>query len=213
MMKYALLLIDIQNDFCPGGALGVIEGDRIIPGLNGLMAKYRNHLARIVATQDWHPADHVSFAQTHGLPLLFRIEVAGRLQTLWPAHCVAGTPGADLHPSLERRHVDLILRKGQRPDLDSYSAFLENDQQTATGLEGYLKSLGIGALFVAGLALDYCVLNTALDAVRLDFATTVIEDLTRAVDNSAPALELTRQRLRQGGVYLTQSRELAGMFS
>ena len=175
----ALLVIDMQLDFLPGGALAVAEGDTILPGINALATRFDH----VVLTQDWHPRNHISFASTHGLhPFTDTIQASYGPQHLWPDHCIQGTHGANLHPDLSIPHAELILRKGFRKDIDSYSAFTENDQQTPTGLAGYLRERGLTRLFFTGVAYDFCVGFSALAAARLGFESIVIEDLTRAVN-------------------------------
>ncbi len=175
----ALIVVDMQNDFCPGGALEVPEGDRIVAGINALM---REHAA-VILTQDWHPADHLSFASQHpGSVPYDMVEMPYGPQVLWPDHCVQGTRGAAFHPDLEVDRAELILRKGFRRGVDSYSAFFENDHQTPTGLEGYLHARGLSKLTFVGLAYDFCVHYSALDAAVLGFETEVREELTRAID-------------------------------
>ena len=175
----ALLLIDLQPDFMPGGALAVAGGDAILPGINALAQRFEH----VVLTQDWHPPQHISFASTHeGQQEFSQINVAYGPQMLWPEHCLQYTAGAALHPLLDVPHAELILRKGFRRQIDSYSAFLENDHLTPTGLAGYLRDRGITTLYLAGLAYDYCVRYSALDGQKLGFDTRVITDLTRAVN-------------------------------
>lgn len=176
----ALLVIDMQNDFVsPTGALSVPGGEQIIPGINALAARFPH----VILTQDWHPVHHISFASTHGLnPFTDTIEAPYGTQTLWPDHCIQGTPGAALHPALDIPQAELILRKGFRRDIDSYSAFTENDHATTTGLAAYLKARGLNRLFFCGLAYDFCVGYSAIDAVQHGFTAIVLEDLTRAVD-------------------------------
>ena len=175
---HALIVIDVQNDFCPGGALAVAGGDAIVPGINALMEDF----SAVILTQDWHPAGHLSFASSHPGRAPFDLtDMPYGPQVLWPDHCIQGTPGAAFHPGL-RTCADLILRKGFRRGIDSYSAFFENDRTTPTGLEGYLRSRGLSELTLAGLATDYCVAYSALDAARLGFAVTVRTDLCRAID-------------------------------
>lgn len=178
-MTQALIVIDVQNDFCPGGALAVPEGDQIVPGINALMSD----AAVVVLTQDWHPADHRSFASQHpdGQPFGLTQMPYGP-QVLWPDHCVQGTEGAAFHPDLNTDRADLIIRKGFRPQIDSYSAFFENDQTTPTGLEGYLRTRGVTRLTMVGLATDFCVSFSAQDAARLGFEVQVRLDLCRAID-------------------------------
>ena len=175
----ALLVIDMQLNFLPGGALAVADGDSILPGINVLAARFDH----VLLTQDWHPRGHISFASTHGLqPFTDTIEAPYGTQTLWPDHCIQGTRGAELHPNLSIPHAELILRKGFRKDIDSYSAFTENDRVTTTGLAAYLQARGLTRLFFAGLAYDFCVGFSALAAAGLGFESLVIEDLTRAVN-------------------------------
>lgn len=175
----ALIVIDVQNDFCPGGALAVAEGDAIVPRINALLADFPVK----VLTQDWHPADHASFAANHpGAAAFSEVDMPYGRQVLWPSHCVQGTPGAAFHPMLATDAADLILRKGFRAAIDSYSAFFENDRTTPTGLEGYLRSRGVTRLTLCGLATDYCVAFSALDAARLGFAVTVLTGACRAID-------------------------------
>ena len=177
-MPNALIVIDVQNDFCPGGALAVPEGDVIVPGINALMADYET----VILTQDWHPAGHSSFASSHdGKNPYGIIDMAYGPQVLWPDHCIQGTEGAAFHSGL-RVDADLIIRKGFRAGIDSYSAFFENDQVTPTGLEGYLRTRGITGLTMVGLATDFCVHFSAVDAARLGFDVTVRMDLCRAID-------------------------------
>jgi nicotinamidase/pyrazinamidase len=174
-----LIIVDAQNDFCHGGALAVPEGDAIIPVVNRLAAG-SDH---VVLTQDWHPPGHLSFAGTHAGRRPFEtIEVAYGPQTLWPDHCVQGTPGADFHPALEVPHAELILRKGFHPGIDSYSAFRENDRRTLTGLAAYLRERGFESVILCGLATDYCVLYSALDAREAGFAVDVALDACRGID-------------------------------
>jgi nicotinamidase/pyrazinamidase len=182
----ALLVIDMQLDFLParnglGGALAVQRGDEIIPGINALAARFDH----VILTQDWHPRGHISFASTHGLqPFTDTVQAPYGTQHLWPDHCLQGTPGADFPPDLDIPHAELILRKGFRRHIDSYSAFTENDGTTTTGLAAYLLARGLQRLFFTGLAYDYCVGFSALAASRLGFESIVIEDLTRGI---APA--------------------------
>jgi len=174
----ALLVIDMQLDFLPGGALAVTDGDAIIPGINSLAARFDH----VILTQDWHPRGHISFASTHNLkPFSDTIDAPYGKQTLWPDHCIQGTPGAQLHPGLDIPHTELILRKGFRQNIDSYSAFTENDGLTPTGLAGYLRERNLTRLFFTGLAFDFCVGFSALAAAKLGFDSIVIDDLTRAV--------------------------------
>lgn len=179
-----LLVIDLQRDFCPadehgvGGALAVPGGDEIVPGINRLASSFEH----VILTQDWHPAGHISFASSHpGCAPYEQIQVAYGVQTLWPDHCVQHSPGAALHPALDIPHAELILRKGFRREIDSYSAFVEDDHRTPTGLAGYLRERGLTRLFLCGLAYDFCVRYSALDGKRLGFQVLVVEDATRPV--------------------------------
>ena len=177
-MSKALIVIDVQNDFCPGGALAVPGGDEIVGGINDLMADFD----AVVLTQDWHPAGHSSFASSHeGQDPMSVIEMPYGPQVLWPDHCIQLSGGASFHSGL-RVDGDLIIRKGFNPAIDSYSAFFENDHVTPTGLEGYLRTRGLTELTMVGLALDFCVNYSAVDAAKLGFDVTVIESLTRAID-------------------------------
>lgn len=196
----ALIVIDVQNDFCPGGALAVSGGDEIISRINGLMAEFQT----VVLTQDWHPANHSSFADNHpGAEPFSLIEMPYGPQVLWPAHCIQGSEGAELHWTLRTDPAQLIVRKGFRPEVDSYSAFFENDHVTPTGLEGYLRSRGVTSLTLVGLATDYCVAFSALDAARLGFAVTVLEGATRAIDLNG-SLDDARDKMRAAGVALEE---------
>ena len=174
----ALIVVDVQNDFCPGGALAVAGGDQIVAQINNVMADYD----AVILTQDWHPAGHSSFASSHEAEVFSNIAMPYGPQVLWPDHCVQGSFGAAFHKDLVTDRADLILRKGYRPGIDSYSAFFENDRSTATGLEGYLKSREILDVTLVGLATDYCVAYSALDAARLGFAVSVDTGLCRAID-------------------------------
>jgi nicotinamidase/pyrazinamidase len=179
MSDACLVVVDVQNDFIPGGALAVPKGDEVVPVINRLAARFEN----VVLTQDWHPRRHASFASAHpGRKPFETIELAYGLQVLWPDHCVQGTSGAAFHPDLDVTKAQVVIRKGHHHDIDSYSAFLEADRKTTTGLAGYLKERGLRRLFVCGLATDFCVAWTALDARAAGFDTTVIEDASRAID-------------------------------
>jgi len=197
----AFVAIDVQNDFCPGGALAVAEGDKVVSVINALMPRFPVK----VLTQDWHPKDHFSFASNRkgGMPF-GTVEAPYGIQVLWPDHCVQGTEGAAFHVDLNTDCADLILRKGYRPHIDSYSAFFENDHTTPTGLEGYLRERGIGKLVIAGLATDFCVRFSAVDAARLGFDVTVLEDGCRAIDMDG-SLAAARDEMQDHGVILTRS--------
>lgn len=179
MPDTALLLIDVQNDFCPGGALAVDEGDAIVPVINAMQARFD----LVVATQDWHPAGHSSFAASHpGAPPYSMTEMPYGPQVLWPTHCVQGSEGAAFHPDLDLDPVALVVRKGMNPRIDSYSAFFENDRTTPTGLAGYLREQGVTALVLAGLATDFCVRYSAVDARKLGFEVMLAADACRGID-------------------------------
>jgi len=201
----ALLVVDVQNDFCDGGALPVPGGQDVVPVINRIAGVFQN----MIATQDWHPRDHFSFASNHPGRVPFEtIEGAHGEQVLWPDHCVEGSMGAAFHPHLQLHTAELILRKGFHKTIDSYSAFRENDRLTRTGLTGYLRERGLSRLFVAGLAYDYCVRYSAIDSMRAGFETYVVEDACRAigVGNSVAA---TNYDFSEAGVRLITSAMLA----
>ncbi|KIC32095.1 bifunctional nicotinamidase/pyrazinamidase [Leisingera sp. ANG-S5] len=196
-MTQALIVVDVQNDFCPGGALAVPGGDEVAAPINAMMDRFD----AVILTQDWHPAGHSSFASSHpGKAPFDTTEMPYGPQVLWPDHCVQGTEGAAFHKDL-RTDGDLIIRKGFRPVIDSYSGFFENDQTTPTGLEGYLRSRGITDLTLAGLATDFCVAFTALDAARLGFGVTVQLSACRAIDLDG-SLKAALAQMEQAGVKL-----------
>lgn len=174
----ALIVIDVQNDFCPGGALAVPWGDEVVGVCNRLIEQFDH----VILTQDWHPAGHTSFASTHRKSPYDTVELDYGTQVLWPDHCVQGTPGAEFHVSLNASAASLVVRKGQNPQIDSYSALFENDRKTATGLEAALRERGVSRILLAGLATDFCVRHTAIDARRAGFAVTVLEDGVRGID-------------------------------
>jgi nicotinamidase/pyrazinamidase len=191
-----LLVVDVQNDFCPGGRLAVPSGHEVVPGIN----RTARHFKHVVLTQDWHPAGHQSFASTHpGKQPFESIEVAYGPQILWPDHCVQGTPGAQFRDDLRIPHAALVLRKGFRPAIDSYSAFYENDRKTHTGLAGYLRERGLARVFVSGLAFDFCVRYSAEDGKREGFDVLVIEDACRGID-VAGSMDATRRSFRELGI-------------
>lgn len=199
-----LLVIDVQNDFCPAGALAVADGDAVIEPIH----RAAQHFQHIILTQDWHPPDHHSFASAHlGKKPFEQIELGYGVQTLWPDHCVQGTLGADFHPALQLTRAELILRKGFRPGIDSYSAFFENDHTTTTGLAGYLRERGITRIFLAGLAYDYCVGYSALDARRLGLPAIVLRDACRAIDMKGSVAEIERE-FESAGVELMNTADL-----
>lgn len=198
-MKDVLLIIDVQNDFCPGGKLAVNGGHDVVPVINRL-AKDFDH---VVLTQDWHPANHSSFASQHkGHAPFTQIVMPYGPQTLWPDHCIINSEGADLHPKLDVPKAELIIRKGFRTAIDSYSAFFENDHATPTGLGGYLRERGFTSVTLVGLAFDYCVRYSAEDAKSLGFGVTVVEHATRAIDLGGTA-DATRRSFAERGIALT----------
>ena len=210
MSRSALILVDVQNDFCPGGKLGIENADQVVKPLNRLSSLFAERSRPVVASQDWHPEDHVSFASSHQNKkpgdILDSAEIKG--QVLWPNHCVQGTKGADFHAELDLRPVNLIVRKGYRSALDSYSAFFENDRKTSTGLDAYLKSFSIDTLVLGGLATDYCVLYSALDAAALGYKTVIAADAVMAVNIPQGSGERALELLREAGVIITESSEI-----
>jgi nicotinamidase/pyrazinamidase len=200
-----LVAIDVQNDFCPGGALAVTDGHEVIPAINVLARRFRHY----IATQDWHVPGHHSFASTHdGKEPFGSVELHYGTQTLWPDHCIQGTGGASFHPDLDLTTVELIIRKGFREHIDSYSAFFENDRKTTTGLSGYLRERGLKRLFFTGLATDYCVAYSAIDAARMGFRSCVVMDACRAIDLGG-SLDTARKAMQEAGVEFLQSSQLA----
>jgi len=198
MVDRALIVVDVQNDFCPGGALAVADGDAVVPVINEMIAGFDH----VVLTQDWHPAGHSSFASSHsGKAPFTTVAMPYGEQTLWPDHCVQGTAGAEFHPGLVWQKAELVVRKGFRPAIDSYSTFFENDRTTPTGLAGYLKERGIRKLTLAGLATDFCVAFSALDAVAHGFEVTVAMEGCRAIDLDGSLAAMTA-RMRDAGVRL-----------
>ena len=195
-MKTALLVIDVQNDFCPAGALGVAGGNEIIPYINEEMVKYDC----VVLTQDWHPKGHSSFATSHeGKNPLELIKMPYGDQVLWPDHCVQGSKGAEFHPDLNIEQANAIIRKGSNPFIDSYSAFFENDRKTSTGLDGYLKSLEIEKINLVGLATDFCVNYSAQDAANLGYKVSILEKMCRAIDLNG-SLAAAKSEMQDCGV-------------
>lgn len=194
-MRKALLVVDIQNDFLPGGALGVQHGDQVVPVINKVSSRFEN----IIVTQDWHPDDHVSFAQHHpGRQPFETILLDYGEQTLWPSHCVQATRGAELAQDLDYRRAQLIIRKGHHRMIDSYSTFLEADRQTQTGLDGYLRSRGIDHLVIGGLATDFCVLWSVLDALTYGYKVDVLEDACRGIDLEGSVARAWKKMLAAG---------------
>lgn len=195
----ALIVIDVQNDFCPGGLLAVADGDAIIPRINALMGNF----AVRVLTQDWHPADHSSFAANHlGAAEYSMVDMPYGPQVLWPVHCVQGSVGAQFHAGLQTDPADLVIRKGFRSAIDSYSAFFENDHTTPTGLDGYLRARSVTAVTLVGLATDFCVAYSALDAARLGYSVTVLEGACRAIDLNG-SLANARELMQTAGIVLS----------
>ncbi|MFD2653300.1 bifunctional nicotinamidase/pyrazinamidase [Brucella rhizosphaerae] len=198
MIGHALLVVDIQNDFCPGGALAVDKGDEILPAINRLIDESEH----VILTQDWHPAGHSSFATSHpGKKPFDTIDMAYGPQTLWPEHCVQGTHGAEFHPDLQWTRAQLVIRKGFRIGVDSYSSFFENDHQTPTGLAGYLRERNIGSLTIVGLATDFCVAYSALDAVSHGFQVRVRLDACRGIDIGG-SMNVMLEKMQKAGVEL-----------
>lgn len=203
----ALVMVDIQNDFCPGGSLAVAEGDAVVPVANVLQARFD----LVVATQDWHPANHASFASNHEGKAPFEvIEWAGLEQILWPDHCVQGTPGAEFVPGLELDGVAEVFRKGTDKDLDSYSGFYDNGHRRATGLGRFLKDRGVGAVYLVGIATDVCVKWTAMDARRLEFETYLVEDGCRGVEMAAGDCAKAIEEMVAAGVKVVRADEVGG---
>ena len=200
-----LLVIDVQNDFCPGGALAVPDGDEVVAPINALARRF----AHVALTQDWHPPGHHSFASSHpGRAPLETVDAAYGAQVLWPDHCVQGTEGAAFHRDLEAGPAELIVRKGFRREIDSYSAFFENDRATPTGLAGYLRERGFGRIFLAGLATDFCVAWSALDARREGFEAVLIEDACRAIDIDG-SLAAAIAGMKAAGVSIARAADIA----
>ena len=200
----ALIVVDVQNDFCPGGALAVDGGDAVVPLVNAIAPRF----AIRVLTQDWHPADHRSFAANHpGAAPFSSVEMPYGPQVLWPVHCVQGSRGADFHPGLDTTRADIVIRKGFRPEIDSYSAFFENDRTTPTGLAGYLRERGTTEVWLAGLATDFCVGFSALDAARRGFRVTLLTDAARAIDLDG-SLGRAMSDMAAAGVTLARAAEL-----
>lgn len=203
MKKKALLLVDLQNDFCPGGALAVPDGDAVI----GLANELQPHFDLILATKDWHPANHVSFASNHpGKKIGEVINVHGINQVLWPDHCVQNTKGSEFHPLLDTSRIQEIFHKGTDPFIDSYSAFFDNEHKRATGLADYLSKEGVTDLYIMGLATDYCVRYSCLDATRFNFNVSVIFDGCRGVELKAGDVATAMKEMLEAGVKLVESK-------
>ena len=208
--KTALIIIDVQNDFCPNGALAVPNGDEVVNPLNKLAEKFSNSNGKVIATADWHPANHISFAESHNKKKIGDIidlpDVKG--QILWVKHCVQGTKGADFHENLNLNPIHLIIRKGFRKNLDSYSAFFENDCKTTTGLDAFLKGIGITTIFLGGLATDYCVFYSAMDAISLGYKTIIVKDAVRGVNYPEGSVEKAIKIMQDSNILLQNSEEI-----
>ena len=209
-VKTLVLEIDVQSDFCPGGALSVRDGNEVISPLNALAAAVSAAGGWVAATQDWHPVKHISFASSHpGKKPGDIVDLEGAQgQVLWVDHCVQGQRGADFHPELDLKPVNLIVRKGFRRALDSYSAFFENDRKTSTGLNGWIKGLRIDTVIIGGLATDYCVFYSAMDSKNLGFNTIIAEDAVRGVGYPENSVEKAIEQMREAGIVFASSREL-----
>ena len=201
----ALIIVDLQVDFCPGGSLAVNGGHEIVSGINDLISKRSVLFKKIILTADWHPVNHISFASTHNLEPFARKVVGGDIVTLWPDHCVEGLKGSEFHPDLQVEKSDLIIRKGRKSNLDSYSAFFENDRVTPTGLRGYLTDHSIQKVYLSGLAFDWCVYFSAMDSTKLGFETYVIKDLTRSIDLPAGYALEKEIEMKRAGVKIIDS--------
>jgi len=205
----ALIIVDLQVDFCPGGALAVNGGDEIVEGINNLIDRSdfreKELFRKIVLTADWHPLLHISFSSAHNLNPFSNKEIQGQKVTLWPDHCIEGTTGASFHNNLKVEKSDLIIRKGRKKEMDSYSAFFENDRKTPTGLKGYLIDHGITNVYLCGLAFDWCVYFSAVDSIKNGFETYVIMDLTRSIDLPAGYAQEIENKMKQAGIKLIDS--------
>ncbi|OSN06856.1 bifunctional nicotinamidase/pyrazinamidase [Lonsdalea iberica] len=204
-MKKALLLIDLQNDFCPGGALAISEGDSVIPVANRAISACQNAQIAVVASLDWHPAEHRSFAVNSGTTIGELGELEGLPQVWWPVHCVAGEPGAEFHPALNRQAIDWVVHKGTARDIDSYSAFFDNGHRVKTELDNWLRAHHVDALAIMGLATDYCVKYTVLDALMLGYCTEVLVDGCRGVNLGPTDSEKALEEMQAQGAILTES--------
>ncbi len=203
--KKALVVIDVQNDFCPGGALAVNDGDKIVPVINGIMDKFDT----VIGTQDWHPQSHLSFASVHkGKNIYDQMNANGIMQTLWPDHCVQGTRGADFHKDINSIKFNCIIRKGTDPSIDSYSAFLENDKRKETGLHGYLNALGIKNVYLCGLATDYCVYFSAMDSVKYGFNTAVLINACRGINVPEGSIDKCVKEMKSAGIRIIETGDL-----
>ena len=203
-MTKALVIVDVQNDFCPGGALPVAEGDQVVPVINDL----QRHFDLVVATQDWHPPDHLSFAANHDKTPGEVIDLNGQPQILWPVHCVQGSPGADFVPGLDTSGIQKVFRKGTDKAVDSYSGFFDNDHRHDTGLGDYLRQQRVNEVYLAGLATDYCVKYSALDARSLGFPTAVIVDACRGVELQPGDVQRALDEMQGTGVRIVRSSDV-----
>jgi nicotinamidase/pyrazinamidase len=204
----ALIVVDMQNDFMPTGALSVSGGDEIVAPINNLAERLYRHSNIIAMTQDWHPPGHLSFASSHGKKPYDPYEVGGIGPVLWPDHCVQDTEGAEFHPKVKVKYARAIIRKGYRPNVDSYSTFIENDKKTHTGLSGYLHALGINRVFLCGLALDYCIYYSAVDGINLGFEIVVPIDLSRAINSPPSHLSNTLDEMVEKRVQFVLSKNI-----
>lgn len=203
-MTKALILVDIQNDFCPNGALAVNDGDKIIPIVNSIMNKFEH----IIATQDWHPINHISFASNNDKNIGDLIEINGQPQVMWPNHCIQNSRGAEFLESLDSSKITKIFQKGTDKNVDSYSGFFDNDHKSETGLNSYLKSQGIDEIYITGLATDYCVKYTVLDALKLNFKTNLIIDAVRGVNLNPQDVENSIKEMENYGAKIIKSNEI-----
>lgn len=205
----ALIAVDIQNDFMPGGALAVREGDAIVEGVNSTMELFGKGDLTVLLTQDWHVPDHYSFASAHeGRNPFDLFEAPGLGPVLWPDHCVQGTPGADFKAGLKTAFANAVIRKGSHKTIDSYSGFVENDKKTSTGLDGYLKSRGVERIFICGLALDYCVFYTAIDGIDLGYQVYVIVELTKPVGSPPESISIAMETMTDKGIHFIHADEI-----
>ncbi len=201
----ALIIIDLQNDFCPGGALAVPDADKTASSINSILPYFN----KVIATKDWHPTEHISFISNHPAKNVFdKIRVNNIEQIIWPDHCIQGTYGADFYPDLDIKGVHLILHKGTNPDIDSYSAFFENDKKTSTGVEYYLKGLGVRDVYICGLATDFCVFYSAMDCVKLGFNTFVITDCIKGIDSPKGNINLAMNTMKKEGITFILSKDI-----
>ena len=205
LQRSALIVVDVQLDFCPGGALAVAEGDAVVAPINAIAPRF----GTVALTQDWHPAEHLSFAENHADKDPYSTaEMHYGAQVLWPTHCVQGTEGAGFHPDLALDVANVVIRKGTNPGIDSYSAFFENDRITPTGLNGYLADRGVEEVWLAGLATDFCVAYSALDAAMLGFDVTLIEDASRPIDLDG-SLDRMMDEMRVAGIRILRAADIA----